>query len=331
MLYYTLNNLDSYIQDSSLKEQIEIEISKLDDMILTYENKGKTFQNMTDTILNTLNNIEENNTDKLYKSSTLLKETIENNNCLIQNIIKLKSSLLNILDIIDSDLNLNSYVDNTSEIKNILIEYNKYYEKIQKDINVLENNITHILNDITTLSLLSNTHNINNENNSQNNTNLIYTVSEDNNNLQYLENSKNTNTTNKHSNNLLIVSEKDQKAYLPYNYLEIEKIYNNKKNIYSCIQDVIEKLYILPLKNFKNSITSRFREGFKLIKERENGSTLKALSLGLELMFKYNLNPIIIAACRNVDELDIYLDCLEENQLNAFKCFQIRFEIMPKI
>ena len=307
MLYYTLNNLDSYIKDSSLKEQIKTEISKLDDMILTYENKRQTFQNMTDTILNILNNIEEDNTYKLYNSSNLLKETIESNNNLIQNIVKLKSSLLDILDIVDSN-----------EIKNILIEYNRYYEKIQKDTNVLENDITHVLNDITNLSLISNATSANNGNNGQYNENLIYTLSED---IDCFRD----------SNNLLIVSEKDQKAYLPYNYIEIEKIYNNKKNIYSCIQDVIEKLYVLPLKNFKNSTTSRFREGFKLIKERENGSTLKALSLGLELMFKYNLNPIVVAACRNIDELDIYLDCLEENELNAFKCFQIRFEIMPKI
>ena len=50
----------------------------------------------------------------------------------------------------------------------------------------------------------------------------------------------------------------------------------------------------------------------------------------MELMFKYNLNPIIIAGCRNLDELDIYLDCLDENELNDFKCFEIKFEVMPK-
>ena len=48
-------------------------------------------------------------------------------------------------------------------------------------------------------------------------------------------------------------------------------------------------------------------------------------------MFKYDLNPIIIAACRNLDELDIYLDCLEEDEVNKFKCFDIRFEISPKV
>ena len=50
------------------------------------------------------------------------------------------------------------------------------------------------------------------------------------------------------------------------------------------------------------------------------------MDLGFELMFKYKLNPIIIAACRNLEELDIYLDCLEENELFDFKCFEIRNE-----
>ena len=48
-------------------------------------------------------------------------------------------------------------------------------------------------------------------------------------------------------------------------------------------------------------------------------------------MFNYKLNPIIIAACRNLDELDIYLDCLETNQLYDFKCFEIKFEVLPTI
>ena len=48
-------------------------------------------------------------------------------------------------------------------------------------------------------------------------------------------------------------------------------------------------------------------------------------------MFNYKLNPIIISACRNLDELDIYLDCLEENELDDFTCFEIRFEVSPDL
>lgn len=127
-------------------------------------------------------------------------------------------------------------------------------------------------------------------------------------------------------NNVLIISEKKQKAYLPYKYKEVEKIHKNSNNKYNSIIEVIQDLYVLPLKKFKNSLIARFRETFNLIIHKENGSVIRALDLALELMFKYNLNPIIIAACRNLDELDMYLDCLDENELFDFKCFQIRFE-----
>ena len=107
--------------------------------------------------------------------------------------------------------------------------------------------------------------------------------------------------------NTLIVSEKEQLAYLPYNDIKV------------------------PLNRFKNAPISRFRESIDLILHRENGSIFQAIDLGLELMFNYKLNPIIIAACKNLDELDIYLDCLEENELEDFTCFKIRFEVAPEI
>ena len=118
-------------------------------------------------------------------------------------------------------------------------------------------------------------------------------------------------------NDILIISEKSQKAYLPYKYNDLEKILNNSKK-YSSILQIIHDLYVIPLSKFKHPIISRFRETYNLIVYKEKKSTLKAIDLGLELMFKYKLNPIIIAACRNLEELDIYLDCLEENEL--FDC-----------
>ena len=132
-------------------------------------------------------------------------------------------------------------------------------------------------------------------------------------------------------NNTLLVSEKDQKAYLPYKYSDIERIYNENKNKYSSCEDVINKEYILPLNRFRHSVSSRFRETLNLMLNKEKLSIFKALDLAFELMFKYNLNPIIIAACRNLKELDIYLDCLEENELFDFRCFKIKFEVTPKI
>lgn len=132
-------------------------------------------------------------------------------------------------------------------------------------------------------------------------------------------------------NDTLIISEKEQKAYLPYNYINIEKIYQENKDKYLSPEDVINKEYILPLNRFKHSASSRFRETINLIINKENSSIFKALDLAFELMFNYKLNPVIIAACRNLKELDIYLDCLEENELYDFKCFNIKFEVTPKV
>ena len=46
-------------------------------------------------------------------------------------------------------------------------------------------------------------------------------------------------------------------------------------------------------------------------------------------MFKRNLNPAIIVACKNVDELNDYLNCLEEQKLDKFKAFKIKYEMNP--
>lgn len=128
----------------------------------------------------------------------------------------------------------------------------------------------------------------------------------------------------------LLISEKDQKAYLPYHYSDLEEILNNNSEKYHNMQQVIENEYILPLKIFENSSFARFREAFRLMRVKENKSIFEAFDLALELMFKYELNPIIISACRNLDELDLYLDCLRKNELEDFKCFQIHFEMMPE-
>ena len=132
-------------------------------------------------------------------------------------------------------------------------------------------------------------------------------------------------------NDILIVSEKDQKAYLPYKYEDVEKIFNRNKDKYISVQDVINKEYIIPLNRFKHAVSSRFRETINLVLNKEHGSIFKALDLAFELMFQYNLNPIIISACKNLEELDIYLDCLEENELFDFRCFKIKFQVTPKV
>ena len=46
-------------------------------------------------------------------------------------------------------------------------------------------------------------------------------------------------------------------------------------------------------------------------------------------MKKRFLHPAIISACRSLDELDVYLDCLEKNEVDDFKIFKIEYELHP--
>ena len=129
-------------------------------------------------------------------------------------------------------------------------------------------------------------------------------------------------------NDTLIISDSNQKVILPYTIEDLEeKKRKNKK--YKSLYDVIKNEYMLPLDTFKNPVRSRFKEAFQLIKKKEHGSLKEAIGLGFELMFQSDLNPAVIAACRDLDELDIYLDCLDDNELDKFSCFKIQYNVKP--
>ena len=130
-------------------------------------------------------------------------------------------------------------------------------------------------------------------------------------------------------NKTLIISEEDGKVYLPYTKDEVKE--DMAKNKGKKISELIEQNYILPLDKFKNSMKARFREGYKLMHEREGKSRKNAFMLGLELMFETNLHPAIISACKTLEELDIYLDCLEDNELEKFSCFKIIYKSLPTL
>jgi len=129
-------------------------------------------------------------------------------------------------------------------------------------------------------------------------------------------------------NDILIISDSNKNVILPYKVEDLEKkLKENKK--YKTLEDVIENEYTIPLETFKNPTKSRFREAFQLIKKKEKGSLKEAIELGFELMFQSDLNPAVIAACKDLDELDIYLDCLDDNELDKFSCFKIQYDVPP--
>lgn len=67
------------------------------------------------------------------------------------------------------------------------------------------------------------------------------------------------------------------------------------------------------------------------MRNKEKKSKKQAILLGLELMFEFNLHPAIITACQNLEQLDIYLDCLEDNELEKFSCFKVIYKALPKL
>ncbi len=130
--------------------------------------------------------------------------------------------------------------------------------------------------------------------------------------------------------NTLIISDLQGKIILPYTIEKIKNILqNDKHNNYKSISDVIEKLYTKPIKYYKFSAIARFREAYNLMIKKEHTTKFKALCLASELFTNYNLHPAIITACESLDQLDIYLACLEDNTLDEFRFFDIKYEILP--
>lgn len=131
-------------------------------------------------------------------------------------------------------------------------------------------------------------------------------------------------------NKTLVINEETQKVYLPYTIEEVMQKLNNSSS-YQSLEDVIEQEYILPLSTFKMPIISRFKEAYRFMRTKEKSSVYAALDLAIELMFNSNLNPAVIRASKDLKELNIYLDCLYENELEKFDCFKVIYKVLPKI
>lgn len=129
----------------------------------------------------------------------------------------------------------------------------------------------------------------------------------------------------------LVISETQKKVIFPYNMNTVQDILLKNDKQYNSIQDIIDKIYTKPIEYYKFSSFARFKEAYRLVKYKERGSTFKALGLAFELLGNYSLHPAIITSCNSLDELDIYLACLEENSLNDFHFFKIKYEIPPVI
>lgn len=129
--------------------------------------------------------------------------------------------------------------------------------------------------------------------------------------------------------NTLIISEQDQHVILPYTFKKLNNILKANPDKYTSIYDVIDKIYTKPIKYYKNAPVARFREAYKLAKDKEIMSIKGALDLAFECFFNSALHPAIISSCDNLNQLDVYLSCLEYDELEDFYFFDIIYKIPP--
>lgn len=133
-----------------------------------------------------------------------------------------------------------------------------------------------------------------------------------------------------HDNNTLLISEKLQKVFLPYSVKEVMSYLEQYPKEYSSFSDVVNKEFIFPYSYYsKHTVVSRFREAYSLIRDRESKSIIDAFKFAVDIMFNYELNPAIIAACKTQEELENYLSCLNRQKLDEFTTFEIKYEISP--
>ena len=308
--------------NKNLKKQIENDYKELE----KYKNSYNKKISLYNIYLDTMSAFE----DGIIEANELNKEELESkkNNFQIQ------------INKIDSNLELlNSFfknVDAEGNIKAQKKEINKYNQKYKEIKNNYINNsiseedvTTNYINGLTadlskTLEKMKDEYELEKEKiiNEKIDTKLVEENKLDNNEKKGL-NIKNNDT--------LLISEKLGKVILPYKAEEVLDIFNNGNGKYSSLGEVIEEKFTRKFSDFKNQYISRYKETLKLTREREKFSLSDSIILATEIMYKKYLHPAIIAACRTLDELDVYIDCLDKNELEDFKIFKIRYELYPMV
>lgn len=129
----------------------------------------------------------------------------------------------------------------------------------------------------------------------------------------------------------LVISELKNKVFLPYTKSEIEYFLKNEENNYLSSVDVVENEFIRSYDSYKHQYSSRYKETYELLTKKEDMTIKEKLDLSSEMCVKKYLHPAIISACKHLNELNVYLDCLDKNELDDFKVFNIKYEITPMI
>ncbi len=270
-------------------------------------------------VIQTTSNFE--NPTELINLLREIKENLDNTRAIISDLEKLKNMLSKLKSKIDLVPNIKEDDVLISELDN----YNKLASTLKNKLNTVNSGnliLRYIQNTEFALSPCSKKEQPeNNENPS-----LFEQSTPE---PQEVATSEKISNSTLEDNNTLIISEIRNAVFLPYSISDLEEQLKTSIN-YANVQEIIDNEYIIPLDRYKNAALSRFRESYNLMRKKEHASITDSLDLALELTFNSLLNPAIITACKNLDELDIYLDCLNSNELDDFKIFNIKYEILPK-
>ena len=283
-----------------LLQNFESNLVTLNLKIAEQENKSNEVKCLFDTLLKT-NSVSRIDTKKDYSEE--INKISEEFNHNVEKLNSLKSLLIDI----NSDFILLSRKGFTSDgtsanLKEKINSYFSIYEQIKNDIALSDVKIDSFVKEINYLD----------------SSNPTETVIEE------------PNKEGIQSNDTLIISEKDNKVFLPYTVSEIESYMEKYPKEYKSLEYVINKEFILPLDYYtKHPSLARFREAYSLIRDREAKSVFDALKYALSVMFEYDLNPAIISACKTEEALNLYIECLENKDLSKFNLFKIEFRLNP--
>ena len=128
-------------------------------------------------------------------------------------------------------------------------------------------------------------------------------------------------------------TENEYKAYGNfdvYTKAEVEEFLEKYPEEYISAKDVIEQEFIADISIYnEHPVLARFREAYSLSRNKEMKSAIDSLKFAMDIMFRRDINPAIIAAVKSQKQLDKYIECLDNGKLENFKYFNIIFEVNP--
>lgn len=282
-----------------LLQNFESNLLNINLKISEQENKMNEVACLLDTISNT-ESISNIDSKKEYYSKKILKISEK----FAKNIEELSSLKALLIDINNDFISISRNTSTSNFEINLTEKINTYFstfEQIKKNITLNDMEVDNFVERLTSLNVTPNE--------------TFYEIVSD-------EDIQNNNT--------LVISEKDNKVFLPYTVSEIKSYMEKYPKEYKSLDYVINKEFVLPLDYYtKHPSLARFREAYSLIRDREAKSVFEALKYALNIMFDYDLNPAIISACKTEEALNLYIECLENKDLSKFDLFKIEFQLNP--